>query len=350
MTMRCTLIVLLAVLSGLPRGASAQERAYVTSSDQQLTVVDIESRSVVDATVLPEYPSSIAVSPNGERLYVSTLNRDRVWVIQAASLRIVGTIFIEGEIRAIELTPDGATLYVTRTDRDTVAVVDTTTLQVQEELVVGQRPFGLAFHGPSGRLYVANADSEDVTVVDTLGGTVLATIRVGLNPQNLEVSPDGSRLVVINAGETFVSVIDTETLGVIGSIPIGPTLTSAAVSPDGGLVWVSSFFEAAVVDLESLAVVDRVEGLQQPWEIDMTSDGRWVVAVNVGRDDVSIIDAAKFEIVANVPVGSTPFMNGDFIGVAPPPLEPAVPSLSSWGILLLCLLLASSALVVLGRR
>ena len=90
----------------------------------------------------------IAVSPNGNNVYVSTGN---VWVIDAATNTVSATIPVGYAGAAV--TPDGSKVYVANEDAPgTVSVIDAATNTVTATIPVGSTPvaFGV-FIQPAGR-------------------------------------------------------------------------------------------------------------------------------------------------------------------------------------------------------
>ena len=93
-----------------------------TISDSSL----IESASIdVDS-----YPTSLLISPDGTKLYVANAGSNQadngtVSVIDTASNSMRQTIPLHAELGGIAITPDGAKLYVTSLSNATVFVIDT---------------------------------------------------------------------------------------------------------------------------------------------------------------------------------------------------------------------------------
>ena len=87
----------------------------------------------------------------------------------------------------IAVSPDGEMLYVaTGRGRDLLAIHDAT-LAVKASVEVGERPWGVAL-SPDGRYaYTANGPSNDVSVVDTARMEVVKRIPAGERPWGIIV-------------------------------------------------------------------------------------------------------------------------------------------------------------------
>ena len=85
--------------------------------------------------------------------------------------------------RGIAVSPDGNRLYVTDGAGNRLFVIDTTANHAVVGIVpVGKKPYGVAVSQDSKRVYVANTDDNTVSVIDGRDNEVMATVSVGLGP------------------------------------------------------------------------------------------------------------------------------------------------------------------------
>ncbi|MET8142545.1 caspase family protein [Sphaerisporangium sp. NPDC005288] len=205
---------------------------------------------VVRYDQVPILMSSVAVSPDGARLYavgdITFTGGTRMWTIDAATGRVIGGPVALGNgyqaFYQVALTVDGRRAYVTRQDTDTVRTVDTATGAVAgRPISVGKWPAGIAMAADGRRAYVTNRASDSVSVIDTAtGGTVGDPIPVGDEPLGIVAAPDGRRVYVADSGSDQVSVIDTATGRAGAPIPTGDRPGGLAISRDGGHLYVST--------------------------------------------------------------------------------------------------------------
>jgi YVTN family beta-propeller protein len=88
------------------------ETAYVAAGSD-VAVIDTALGRVVGEIPIGSAVSTLAVSPDGRRLYVGSLSGKSVTVVETATNKIVGTpIALPGEPVEIAITPDGRTAYV----------------------------------------------------------------------------------------------------------------------------------------------------------------------------------------------------------------------------------------------
>ncbi|HET6974531.1 MAG TPA: alkaline phosphatase family protein [Pyrinomonadaceae bacterium] len=118
------------------------------------------------------YPYAVAVVPHQSsvKAYVSCWNDGTVAVVQAGKL--VSRVAVGRHPTAMLLNPERTRLYVANSNDDSVSVIDTQTdkeierinVRLSEGMPRGNSPEGLALRGDD--LYVANAHSNSVAVVE----------------------------------------------------------------------------------------------------------------------------------------------------------------------------------------
>jgi len=157
-----------------------------------------------------------------QNAYITNYGSNNVSVIDTATNTVIATINMSYPF-GVAVTPDGNKVYVTNPTAggvpNLVSVIDTGTNTVIGTITVGANPFGVAVTPDGTKVYVANLYSASVSVINTATNTVSSTIPISsiFNPIGVAVSPDGSRVFV--TGNPGVVMIDTETNTVLGTIP-----------------------------------------------------------------------------------------------------------------------------------
>jgi YVTN family beta-propeller protein len=118
------------------------------------------------------YPYAVAVVPQqgSFKAYVSCWNDRTIAVVQAGKL--VSRVVVGRHPTAMLLNPERTRLYVANSNDDSVSVIDTQTdreierinVRLSESVPPGNSPEGLALRGDD--LYVANAHSNSVAIVE----------------------------------------------------------------------------------------------------------------------------------------------------------------------------------------
>lgn len=112
----------------------------IVGIENGLVLINASTYETIASITLAETPSSLASSPGG--YYLAAVPRG-VYVIDARNLNLT-FIKMNGGAYGLALSPDGETLYVSNPQSGTVTVVDMQELQIAETIYVGGTPMGLA--------------------------------------------------------------------------------------------------------------------------------------------------------------------------------------------------------------
>lgn len=191
------------------------------------------------------WPAGIAVSGDGNKLYVAGNLDDTLRVVDPSSRSVLDTVAVGHLPYGVALNAAGTRAFVTNWGASSVTVIDTTTDTVVRTVAVGMHPCAILANPVGNDLYVANGDSDSVTVLDGSTGSVRRTIDltpyagapVGAGPNGLTVSPDGKTLYVANGGDDDIAVVQlgnaTTPDHVAGLIPTAWYPSGVAVAPSG---------------------------------------------------------------------------------------------------------------------
>jgi YVTN family beta-propeller protein len=169
----------------------------ITTSRDTVTKT-IAVGSMVDANVAGGGdPNILAVTPDGEQLYVASYTAGTVADIATSTDTVTNTITLLGASpnpNALAITPNGCQLYVHDHANNQVDAITVSSDAVAASPVVGTTgdPTGMSVTPDSAHVYVANFASGSVSVIETSTNTVsatLATATVGANPYAVLATP-----------------------------------------------------------------------------------------------------------------------------------------------------------------
>src|SRR5262245_28384206 len=197
------------------------------------------------------FPAGIAVTPDGNRLYVAENLSNKVAVVDLATQKVITKIAVGEYPYDCEVSGDGKRVYVSIWGARAIAVIDPANNQVVDNIPVGDHPNDLELTRDGKTLYVANANGNTVSVVDTAQMKEIEAISTALHPKSpigstpnaVALSPDEKTLYIANADNNSVGVIDVAKRGnseVEGFIPTGWYPTSVRVSKDGKRIFVAN--------------------------------------------------------------------------------------------------------------
>jgi len=294
--------------------------AYIPNNDaSSVSVVDISTNNVITTIPVDISPYGIAVSPNGDLVYVACFGGNGgVHVIDANSNTVRG-IMDDLYADTLAVSPDGSTIYTVSGADGILTSMNADTYEIINETDIGTSPHGIAVTADGSRIYITSLWEGNIRVIDASTLNVIDTIDLtgeGSAVYDVKMSPDGSLLYAIGSRALFV--IDTKTNSVINSkeLFIERTLRNPnlAVSPDGSKLSLSFEGSICMVDLNSLTVTNETYA-GRPSSMTFTPDGTFIYAPDHDLNKVLIIDADSGSENSTIqdPSFYGPFSYGQFI-------------------------------------
>jgi DNA-binding beta-propeller fold protein YncE len=158
--------------------------------------------------------------------------------------------------RDLAVSRDGKTLLAALNLADYAAVIDTSSRHARY-VKVGSYPYGAAITRDGKHGLVSNESDGTVSVIDLASATKVKDIQVGphlSHPEAIAVDPKQNRAYVAVAGQDLIAVID------LSNLTVERTLT-----------------------------VERSQGIgTQPVEVNVTSDGCFLLSADSGEDAVAV--------------------------------------------------------------
>jgi DNA-binding beta-propeller fold protein YncE len=280
-------------------------------------IVDVATRKVVQTLPLPGASGGIAMDPGGAVAYVSGV-ADSSHKDQASPSGTPGTA--------------GDVIHVFRYDADTgrarfdhlLAVPPPSTAPAAQDFPPATKklswPDRLAVSRDGGTLLVPLNLADAAAIVDTKSKAV-RYVATGSYPYGAAITPDGKTGLVSNEAPGTVSVIDLAAGKKVKDITVGPHLShpeAIAIDPAGRRAYVAlaNSDQVTVLDLAKQAVartlsVERPEGLgSSPVDVTITPDGGRLLVAQSGADALAV-----FALPGHAASGGAPGVEG------PPPVN-----------------------------
>lgn len=257
----------------------------------------------------------LGFSPDGRWLDVVNVTSNSVSIIDTASNTVQGTVYVGRAPHEGFFTPDGKELWVAVRGQNYISVIDPEKMGETGRIPAADGVAMVAFR-PDGKVAFVNSSRvAEVDAIDVATKTVIARIPV-VSPfsPNLAVTPDGQELWLTHKDEGKTTVIDAQTFAVKYVVDTGRVTNHVnfVARADGDFAYVTIGGENAV------RVIKRGQGDTAPRVVSTittgaTPHGIWPSPdssrVYVGLEDgdaVQVIDTARDEVVATIPIGQAP--------------------------------------------
>ncbi|MEZ5070860.1 MAG: beta-propeller fold lactonase family protein [Bacteroidales bacterium] len=140
----------------------------------------------------------------------------------------------------LAVSDDGNRLFVIGQESNELVVVDASSRKVLEKIAVGDKPHSVVLDESRQAMYVTNQWADNLYRIDLGTLEVTDTLTGGAGPAGMVITPDGKHLYVVNSYSNDISVFDLETLQERRRLTAGNNPAAAAVAPDGSEVYVTS--------------------------------------------------------------------------------------------------------------
>jgi YVTN family beta-propeller protein len=202
-------------------------------------VVDPSSGTVIKRFYAGIAPLGIAVTPAGDKIFVTNFNNGLIKVVSAKDYQLLDDIKVGGGPSAIITSTKGTLAFALNFGRGKVGrvdFIDTNTHRVVGDLELGIRPMAAVISPIGDILYVVCGGSNEVFAIDVTARRVMQQIPVGITPDGVAISADGNTVVVANSGSNDLSIIDVVDMTEKRRVPVGPSPFSLAMTSAGKLI------------------------------------------------------------------------------------------------------------------
>jgi len=290
-------------------------------------------------------PLNLAVSNDGRQLFVVAQDASTLLVVDTESNKVLKEIKVGKHPHSVIIDRQNRKAYVSNQWANTVSVVDLSEMAVTDTLNTGDGPAGLALSADGKSLYAVNSYSSDLSVIDLESKQELKRLQLGHNPTGTCLSPNGKtlyvtsrRAVIVPYGEPLVtelSVIDDSTRRIAEhkQIESAYLMENVAFTPTGDLAMMTLIrpknlipsiqVERGWMMTHGIGIIEQKENgrviqllldepqayYSDPFDIEITPDGKKAFISNAGVDCISVVDIDSVRSLIN---RSTPDMLNNY--------------------------------------
>lgn len=181
--------------------------AMPTAGKSYLSIVHPEHGHVMRRIAVRGLTHHTAVSPDGTVAVAVHSGNGGISVIDLDSMSVVKTLDTGKWPNYAVFDNDGKRLYVSNAGENSISEIDTHSWKVVRELKTGKEPEHIVLGMHGHMLYTANKGDATASAIDLKRGEVKQSYDVGNKPHGIGVSDDGRWLFVTSKKDGFVTRI-----------------------------------------------------------------------------------------------------------------------------------------------
>lgn len=240
------------------------------------------------------------VVPERNELWVSQMTTNTAYAFSLNDLAFKGGVKVSGSWgKVLAWDPVSRQVIFSNWNGRNVSIIDPETMRETASFPAGGFPRGLVLSDDASRLYVCqygkNTDADArgrLAVIDMKTRTIMKEFA---NPgAKRHILRDAARklILVSDMARAWIELYDEDSLKLIKTIPVFSHPNTIALSPDGKFLYVScrgpnnpkSYYlkglqmgRLLIIDMETQAVAESIEGGNQCTGLDVSPDGTHIV-------------------------------------------------------------------------
>ena len=223
--------------------------AYIGSATGYLFAINIQTGATLFEVAISAVPTNFAISPDGTTLYSSNRVGSTGWSLsefQIPTQTMARTLRQLGPISTIALTKNGQSLYVLNANDSAIATVDVASQKLTQVTLASVGIDSLAIPPGGSTVWASDfalGDTNELLFLNPANGAINFLVGIG---GAVAFSPSGLVVYAYNPGA--VTAFDAASLKFLGSAPAGQLTNIGQVipSPDGKRLYMSVSYVSGV--------------------------------------------------------------------------------------------------------
>jgi YVTN family beta-propeller protein len=306
---------------------SGHDRVYAADqTSNTVSVIDPSTNKLLGVIKLgdpapgslaPLYKGQLLVhglgySPDSKILAVVSVGSNSVTLIDTATNKIKGTVYVGRSPHEAFFTPNGNEIWVTVRGENYVSVIDPNQLKETRRMEVANGP-GMTVFGPDGKYgFVCSSFTAELAVIDAASHAIVKRLsqaspfcpNIAVSPENDEVwitLKDVGKVQVFNAKPPFEQKALLETGPITNHVNfVNNRNGKFAYVTIGGVNQVKAFRRGAMPELVATIPVGPL-----PHGIWPSGDGSRIYVALENGEMAAAIDTLENKVIANIPIGQT---------------------------------------------
>ena len=306
---------------------SAHDRVYTADqTSNTVSVIDPSSNKLlgvirlgdpVPGALSPLYRGQLLVhglgySPDSKTLVVVSVGSNSVTLIDTATNKVKGTVYVGRSPHEAFFTVDGRELWVTVRGENYVSVIDPALMKETRRIELANGP-GMTMFDPHGRYaFVCSSFTPELAVIDAASHEVVKRLpqaspfcpNIAVSPENDEVwitLKDVGKVQIFSAKPPFEQKVLLETGPITNHVTFANNRNGKfAYITVGGANQVKAFRRGAAPELVATIPVGNL-----PHGIWPSGDGSRIYVALENGGAATVIDTVSNKVITTVPIGQT---------------------------------------------
>ena len=337
MNLKKTIIATALSLSICTTALADAGKAYVTSQDGGVTIIDLETMTTSGSIdVKGDGPRGLGLTDDGKFLIVATRENGSISVINTKTNEVVKKITVgknpefvrvRGNLAFVSYEPSakggpppkpGAEPTIdNNADNDVakelarIGIIDLKRGKKIREIVGGPETEGIEFSKDGKQLVITNEADNSITVHSIKSGKLLKTIKThefGDRPRGIKVSPDGNTYIATLEFSNKFIVLD-KNFNVLRTVDTGLAPYGVSYDVTGKHIFVatnkSKLLE--VYDANTYEKIKEIPTGIRCWHFSFTPDDKQILLACGKSDAIIVIDAESLEQTKQLEVKQMPW-------------------------------------------
>ncbi len=193
----------------------------LSSSSEQIKIIDTETNTLLDSISLSESPSSIIYDPINDRIFCASDNygRGTLYTINAANDSIISENFLDRGLGPLLYLKSQNELYIPDQVNDLVTIFDCENDSLIKFTRVGARPSELSYNSINDYIYCVASDAN-IYVISCSLNLIIDTLRTPRRPRILCYNSSENKLYCACDWQTL-AIVDCYTHTILDTLIFG---------------------------------------------------------------------------------------------------------------------------------
>ena len=189
----------------------------------------------------------------------------------------------------------------------TIQLVDIEKQEILDSVIIGKAWLGLTFSDDGNYLYASGGNDNIIIRYSIRNNRLLIvdSLRIGepwpekISVAGLAIDDSRNRLYAVTKENNSLYVLDTHSKKVVSQFPLGGEAYTCLLSPDRKMLFISCWGcdKIIVFDTENQKIEGSVSVGDNPNDLCITGNGKFLFVANANDNSVSVIDVTQMKVI-----------------------------------------------------